>query len=410
MAALAVGAAGALVAVACIPDLPSATSPVNDASVDASTDADAQPPPPPAPPRCGDGIVDLDLGEQCDPGTAPDATSTVCSACQMTCPDAGGFVWPQNNHCYSYDGTQAPDLDDHAANHCQAAATATHVVTFASEAEFQAVVAALRPGAFWVGFDPVAGIPNEYTALASYEPGWAPTCPGCFAHTDNPTSPLPGATAACVEALADAAALVAAVPVQRRAEDRRRLRARAFRVADAALRRRHLRRPALHAHAEALRLRLDEDGRRRGGGRSAGPSAERWSSSQSRDEREQLWYALERMGGAAGLLLDRVCPAERRLVVGRRRRGRRVSVPLGQQAAGRQSDRAPTSSRRPRWLPHPLDITLAHNDVDVVSGMLTFVCQIPATDGGLLVRPAAARCTSGRARRGTCSSCTSRTP
>ena len=41
MAALAVGAAGALVAVACIPDLPSATSPVNDASVDASTDADA---------------------------------------------------------------------------------------------------------------------------------------------------------------------------------------------------------------------------------------------------------------------------------------------------------------------------------------------------------------------------------
>ncbi|MGD0530581.1 MAG: hypothetical protein ABSE49_35935, partial [Polyangiaceae bacterium] len=32
--------------------------------------------------------------------------------------------------------------------------------------------------------------------------------------------------------------------------------------------------------------------------------------------------------------------------------------------------------------PLPLDTTLAHNDVDVVSGMVTSVCQVPVTDGG----------------------------
>jgi hypothetical protein len=188
---LAAGAVAiAFVAAACIPDLPSA----------APTDA-AAPDGRPAPAsRCGDGIVDLSRGEQCDPGPFGDAAvSNGCTAaCRVQCD--GGFVWDRNDHCYTV--SRAPAGMLLAAN--AACGAAAHVVTFASEEELEAVVEGLDAGAFWVGiFQGVA----KYVSIVGLEPGWQPGCEGCFAHTSNPNAPLPVLDAApgqaCVEGFAD---------------------------------------------------------------------------------------------------------------------------------------------------------------------------------------------------------------
>jgi hypothetical protein len=186
-----VGGAIALVAVACIPDLPAAP-PVPDAGPDV---------PPPPSSRCGDGIVDLSRREQCDPGPFGDAAaSNGCTAsCQVDCD--GGFVWDRNNHCYSVALGAAGALLI-ANNVC---GTTGHVVTFSSEEELDAVVSALDAGTFWVGMQ--QGI-AKYVSLVHLEPGWEPGCAGCFAHTPNPNAPLPGPDAAtvgpaCVEGFSD---------------------------------------------------------------------------------------------------------------------------------------------------------------------------------------------------------------
>jgi Lectin C-type domain len=185
LAASGCAAAATAVGVACIPDLPA-----NEA--EAGTDAGS---------RCGDGIIQLALGEQCDPGAA---TSTTCAGCRVTCaPDLQAFVWSGNNHCYWLDTHLATSLDQEAVAYC---GTTAHVVTFASEDELSAVVTHLEAGSFWVGLDPVdpaLAQPNEYTSLQLFEPGWSPTCSGCFAHTPTPTQPLPGATQGCVQAQSD---------------------------------------------------------------------------------------------------------------------------------------------------------------------------------------------------------------
>lgn len=382
VAFLAASATGALFTFACIPDLPSAApSSASDASADAGADADAQPPPPPAPPRCGDGIVDLDLDEQCDPGAAPDAPSTVCSAnCQMICPDAGGFVWPANNHCYSYDGTPVAGLDDQAANHCLAAGTGTHVVTFASEEEFQAVVGALQPGAFWVGLDPVAGLPNEYTPFAVYEPGWGPTCPGCFAHTDDPTSALPGATAGCVEALADAgaswqeypcsAAPKIGVVCEREPSGLLTQRCDGGTCVDL---------PSTHTQKRYVYVSTKM------GGDAAEAECETLGGTlvvlESRDEREQLWYALERMGGPPGEFWIGLAQQNGVWSWANDAGADAYPSPWGNKQPDGNGSRA-YLLQQTALDPTPFDTTLAHNDLDVVSAMLSFVCQVPVTDGG----------------------------
>jgi hypothetical protein len=137
---------------------------------------------------CGDGYIDLEAGEQCDPG--PSADSGVCSAtCRMSCPS--GFVWSGNNHCYLTSGTTT-DFMPGALSACDA--LSSHVVTFASEAEFQAVERGLDLAkgdpASWVGLENAAG--RSYVSVVSgYEPGWDPTCPGCYAHTVNASVALP---------------------------------------------------------------------------------------------------------------------------------------------------------------------------------------------------------------------------
>jgi hypothetical protein len=175
---------------ACIPDLPSdGSSPivVPDAQVEAA--------PPPAA-FCGDGIVDLAKGEQCDPGTGSAVGCT--PTCQVEC-DAG-FHWLRNDHCYVDVLPGATSLTD-AIDRCPG--DTTHVVTFASGEELGAVAGALDAGGFWVGmYQAVA----KFDSVTSLEPGWDPTCSGCFVQARDPTQALPPGDAggqACVEGFSD---------------------------------------------------------------------------------------------------------------------------------------------------------------------------------------------------------------
>src|SRR5688500_7454739 len=90
--ALAMIALGALAGLffACLPEL----SPLKGAlAADAGEDTS-----PTAPVNaCGDGFIDDDAGERCDPGEAV-ATSTTCIDCAIQC--TGGFIDPESGHCY----------------------------------------------------------------------------------------------------------------------------------------------------------------------------------------------------------------------------------------------------------------------------------------------------------------------
>ncbi|MDP9151188.1 MAG: hypothetical protein M3O36_14770, partial [Myxococcota bacterium] len=119
--ALALGvcaAAAPLVIAACIPDLPA-----DRAS--------------PSGPTCGDGYIDVESGEECDPGTSLTGVAVLggCTAdCRMQCP--AGLVWTKNGHCYQLASATAAGLQE-AIRGCSS--LAAHVVTFASEAELSAI-------------------------------------------------------------------------------------------------------------------------------------------------------------------------------------------------------------------------------------------------------------------------------
>jgi hypothetical protein len=173
-------------AVACIPDLPAQSG--LDAGDDAAT----------AVTGCGDGLTDLDA-EQCDPGVplAPGASFAGCTSdCKMDCD--GGFVWASNNHCYTRAGRAATEYQ--ASYQCTQ--VGTHVVTFASEREFEAVAGNIDAGPFWVGLVADPTQPTQYNAQQIYEPGWSATCSGCFAHTNEAGVLTPG-IGGCVEAYSD---------------------------------------------------------------------------------------------------------------------------------------------------------------------------------------------------------------
>jgi hypothetical protein len=180
-------AVGAIAAVAsCIPDLTFLTP----------TEAGAAG-------LCGNGIIDLDAGEQCDPGKVMgDAAVAGCNVrCRMDCPN--GFTWAKNNHCYqrllfplmafeppTQSGAgRGGDLGSAffslaASNACTGE---SHVVTFASEEEFQQVVQSTDGGSFWVGLHTA---PDRFNPVHGFEPGWKPTCKGCYAHTPTPGEAL----------------------------------------------------------------------------------------------------------------------------------------------------------------------------------------------------------------------------
>jgi hypothetical protein len=358
------------VAVGCIPDLPAD-------SVDAQDEAA----PPPGPPRCGDGIIQLGDEEQCDPGVlAEDAAIGSCTRdCKMTC--AGpptGFVWSRNNHCYTLVATQAASLDQTAVGDCTGG---SHVLTLASEQELQAVTSSMTlgaPDAFWMGLDPVIGPSNEYTALAFYEPGWAPTCPGCFAH-DSPTVPLPG-SGGCVEAFSDPDASWQQYP-----------------CSDAG---------KIHVICEREPTAGVQSQKCDGGvcidlvwtfpqkqyvyvsQKLGGDDAEAYCEAlggtlvilQSRDEREQLWRELSRMAGV-GVPTDiwiGLSFVDAGWVWGDDASLDAYPSPFGNgQPKGIGSRAYLVQSSGP---PQPLDTTLGHNDV-VSTTALSFVCQLPGSPG-----------------------------
>jgi hypothetical protein len=165
-----------LAPLSCVPDLP----------------ADQPPSTAPAVPDaglCGNGIIDLAAGEECDPN-GDLGQSAVCSVnCKVIC---AGLKWPGNDHCYELQQPAENALQTSAVTACNAL-NGSHVATFASEAEFQAAIQyarnnVLAPSDFWVGL--VTNGTFRYSSVVSDEPGWSPACPGCFAHTDDPTAPL----------------------------------------------------------------------------------------------------------------------------------------------------------------------------------------------------------------------------
>jgi hypothetical protein len=177
---------------ACIPDLPpdqTVPSPVANRGT------------------CGDGYIDLEAGEQCDPGV-PDAATAGCSnRCRATC---SGLKWYLNDHCYELMSASATETQ--ASSRCDLFRGQGHVVTFASEKELDAVtryLAEAGAGPFWVG---LWQNPQRFNSVHAYEPGWAPGCSGCFAHTQDAKAPLPRSreavadptAQACVEADLDA--------------------------------------------------------------------------------------------------------------------------------------------------------------------------------------------------------------
>ena len=373
-ACLAACVTGALAAAfACVPDLPPDQSPV-DASAEAADESK-----PPAVPGCGDGIIQLDRGEQCDPGVAlaPDATAGACnSACQILCPS--GFVWSQNNHCYSFDGQQATSLDQQAVSRCIGA---SHVVTFASEDEFQAVVGNLQPGAFWVGLDPVLGASNEYTPLTLFEPGWDPTCSGCYAHTADAAAPLPGGPQGCIEAVSDAGASWQQYPCN----DAGRIHVVCEREPNGLQSQSCDAGVCIDLVWTHLQKRYVFVGTKMGGDDAetqCGAIGGTLVVLQSRDEREQLWHELARMSG------NKV-PGSIWIGLSQRSGAWVWDDDAGPDAyPSPWGDKQPSGNGSRAYLVEtlaaltPLDTTLAKNDVNALTP-LPFVCQIPATDSGL---------------------------
>ena len=161
-------AAAFMAAVSCLPDLPPAGL--------AALDAGGVAPPPNQPAFCGDGLIDFDAGERCDPA---DGGAAGCSSdCRsVTC--EGGLLDDATDHCYFALPAQAKYENATAA--CENAGG--HLVTFVSEDEFGRI-AQWKDAGFWVGLQ------FENAALAYKpppnvnEPGWSGRCDGCFAHTD----------------------------------------------------------------------------------------------------------------------------------------------------------------------------------------------------------------------------------
>jgi cysteine-rich repeat protein len=368
VAALSAGGCAAALALvapaACIPDLPSTAAP------DAAVETDTAPPVP----RCGDGVVQLSLGEQCDPG----ATAQVgCSAaCQIECD--GGFHWSGNDHCYGVAPLGAVSITEAINARCSGG---SHVVTFASEEELAAVVGALDAGAFWVGM--YQGL-TKYDSVTSLEPAWEPGCSGCFGQTAAPTQPLPGgdASTGCVEGFADLDASWQQYPCtggkripvicEREPVGR-------------------LSQPcSLVDGGECFDLRFTHGAKSYVYVKLAAPAdeaeqqCETFGGSlvvlQSRDEREQMWKELARMSGA-GL------PTA--IWIG-------LTLPDGgtdwvwADDASVDAYAPPWAAREPRdggthvymnqngGTPPLVDDTLAR--VDTATGFYAFVCQLPARD------------------------------
>jgi hypothetical protein len=393
LAAICVGSASAVAAfvVACIPDLPfTANASSKDGSVEGSDgDASAIHGDSSASPeggRCGDGVIQLARGEQCDPGTAaaPDATPNGCTAdCQMAC--GAGVVWSRNNHCYTL-SNPSDSLDVTAVQECSD--VGGHLVTLASQEELnevvQFVVAADKTnGPLWVGFEPVpgsgAGGEYNYYSLASFEPGWTSTCPGCYVH-DLDAGSLPGA-GACVIAPLDQA-----IPwKQRQCEDG----GTKFRVVCE-------REPAgLHSEACDGGVCIDlvwTFGQKRylfvgAAGAAAAADAETRCEAaggtlvvlQSRDEREQLWRELSALGAPDAVWVGLSMQDGGDWIWADDAGAGAYPSPFASTSLGTGTQAYLAHAKGD--VPPPPNDTLADN-AQPATNALAFVCQLPVTGGG----------------------------
>lgn len=128
---------------------------------------------------CGDGFIDDDAGEVCDPGQAL-ATSTTCINCAVQC--TGGNIDPESGHCYFIPNVSATFAQ--AAEAC----TGGHVVTITSDRE-AAFVDGLTKAPYWVGaqfLESVGGYRSEVTT----EPGFPADggCAGCYDRRSGATA------------------------------------------------------------------------------------------------------------------------------------------------------------------------------------------------------------------------------
>jgi hypothetical protein len=161
--ALAMIALGAAVSLffACLPELSALKTAPADAGDETTPIAPIEP--------CGDGFIDEDGGEECDPGDA----SVACVGCKVACP---GITDDASAHCYYF--------TDGGATSYQAAAGSCaggHLVTIGSDRE-AAFVDGLDAGAYWVGASLQEALAG-FGAVVETEPGIAADggCPGCFA-------------------------------------------------------------------------------------------------------------------------------------------------------------------------------------------------------------------------------------
>ncbi len=162
-------------------------------------DLEVIPPIAPPPPTCGDGIVDLDRGEQCDPGDAgPKGANGCTSGCLVDCD--GGFIDPKTAHCY-YWATSATSKD-FAEHFCGGPPNGGHLVTFTSPEELAFVVAQAQGPkvrnapdaaigyAAWSALRLAGPLNDDSGMTPSYindgELGWGRDCTGCWARIDDP--------------------------------------------------------------------------------------------------------------------------------------------------------------------------------------------------------------------------------
>jgi hypothetical protein len=145
---------------------------------------------------CGDGVVDLEQGEACDPGDAGTPVVGCAPTCQIDC--EGGAIDPLSNHCYFWiDGV---DSILEAITDCNNANA--HLVSFVDLQELQFVVSNGRnlpgapdSGATWLALTKGqlddAGIQTYLTLGGVDLPGWSASCAGCFALADGGDADLP---------------------------------------------------------------------------------------------------------------------------------------------------------------------------------------------------------------------------
>lgn len=162
LAIIALGAGAGLV-FACLPELSALKG--AEGTTDAGDETTAVEPVNP----CGDGFIDDDAGEECDPGDA----STTCVDCKVVCP--AGVKDDASLHCYFVAGDAA--TFPNAVSSC----TGGHVVTIGSERE-AALVDSIASAPYWVGAS-YQGALGGFGATVTTEPGFALDggCTGCFA-------------------------------------------------------------------------------------------------------------------------------------------------------------------------------------------------------------------------------------